>query len=566
MHSWLKAGVASLLAMGLMVAHSYAQTDPATGSTRPQQALEEPPVPKSVPKRTVPLIQEQMTPESAAEVSFIFRELRIEGAVTIPEEMLRAAWPHEPGSVIAVKEVFRLANAVTRAYARAGYALSFGLVPEQQIENGIVTVRVVEGFVDNIEFFGKHADTLKGTAMGRKAGRIAAGILNSRPLRTVDLERYLLLVGDLPGLKVAATLMPAPTALGGSTLRIAVTERHRTQAQLAYNNFLPESLGRDTAGGWIQANGLITGADIIRLGGWRSLDSDQYWSASGDVSTMIGSEGLTIGLSGFYSKSDPDEDFLSSLEYLGKTTFASIHTSYPVIRTRSRNLIIGASAALLNTESEILGSDLTRDKLRTLEAFATYDFADHTGSVNYLRISVAQGLDVLNASGNSRANGDVEYTTTTLDAQTNRPLLATPIGTLAMRLQLRGQATVGSNAVFSAAECGYGGRQFGRGFEPSIMLGDHCVLGLAELSWSRPVGASVFDIYAFADAGITFQKGTLVVDEARDRTASSAGTGIRLRFADRISGVLEAAWPMKKPTNDEQIDDFRFNAFLRIGF
>ena len=44
-------------------------------------------------------------------------------------------------------ELFDFANAITRAYAQAGYALSFAVVPEHTIEDGAVTVRVIEGFV-----------------------------------------------------------------------------------------------------------------------------------------------------------------------------------------------------------------------------------------------------------------------------------------------------------------------------------------------------------------------------------------------------------------------------------
>ena len=565
-----KTAIAPLFTLALLLADigsSHAQNAPATGSTRPQQAMEEPPVPRSVPESTVPLFLEQMAPEAAADVVFTFQQLRLEGATALPEEVLRAAWPHEPGTSATVADVFRFADAVTRIYDAAGYALSFGLVPEQQIEDGIVTVRIVEGFVDNIEFIGEETEQLQGSAVLRKAERIAVHILDSRPLRTADLERYVLLVDDLPGLQVATSLMASPAALGGSTLRIAVTERRPVEVQLGFNNSLPESLQRDIFGGSVQANGLMTGATTLRLGGWYSADSDIYHSASADLATVVGTQGLTLGLSGFYSESDPEGDLLSALEYLGRTAFISAYANFPVLRTRSRNLTLGVSVGLSDTETEILSIGLTEDKLRTVEAYATYDFADRTGAVNYFRLGLEQGIDTLDAIGNSRANGDLEYTVATLDIQSDRPLFILSAGSLAVRLQLRGQATVGSNAVFSAAECGYGGRQFGRGFDPATLLGDHCVLGSAELRWTGPIGAANGDIYAFADGGIAYQKGALVAGEARDRKATSAGAGFRLRFSDRVYAAVEAAWPMKDPRDNQvQIDDFRLNASLRFDF
>lgn len=563
------AGAPALLAVVLLMSEAAAQTvlPPSAGATRPQRELEAPPVPKSVPQRVVPLKRGQMVPAGAADVTFTFQALRIEGAATLPVEEVRALWPHEAGTVVAVKEVFVFANAITRLYAEAGYALSFGVVPEQQIENGVVTVRVVEGFVARIEFVGDKVETPAESTVRRWGERIAAKILRSRPLRTADLERYVLLINDLPGIEVAATLTASPDTPGGSTLRIEITEHERGGAAAAYDNFLPESLDRQVAGGTVWANGLKTGAGQIRFGAQRGVQRDAYWSVSGDVSTGIGTEGLKVGVSGFYSKSDPRTVFLSSLEYLGQTTFASVHASYPLIRRRSKNLTIGGAAALSNAKSDILASRLTRDRLRTVEAFAAFDFADRTQAINYVRVAGVQGLDVLDATGNSRANGDVDYTAVTLDAQTDRPLFATPAGLVALRLMLRGQATVGSNAVFSAAECGFGGRQFGRGFEPSILLGDHCVLGAAEMRVTRPLREAEIDIYGFVDGGLIRQKGALQPGELRERTAASAGGGVRLRLEDRIAGMAEASWPIKDPTGVEGlVDDFRFNTSVRVRF
>lgn len=547
-----------------------AQTIDATvaGPTRPQSGLAQPPVPLSVPQTAVQLLDEQTAPAQAADVTFTFNRLRIEGATAISVEALLNAWPHQVGADIPVSELFSFANEVTRIYSDAGYALSFGVVPEQRIENGVVTIRVVEGFVESIAFVGDKADELAGSAVMLKADEIAQRILGSRPLRTADLERYVLLVNDLPGLEVSTTLAAAPETTGGSTLSIAVREHHRVEAQAGYNSFLPDSLDNHAVEGWVRANGALTGTDQIRIGAQRSIASDAYWSVSGDASIGLGTEGLKVGATWFYSESDPDSAFLSSLEYLGETRYASFFATYPVLRSRSRNLIVGASASLSDSESEILAAPLTVDRLRTLEAFAAFDFADRTQAINYVRLGIEGGFDVFGATGNSRANGDVEYAAVTLDAQTDRPLFNVGSGTVAARLMLHGQTVVGSNAVFSAAECTFGGRSFGRGFEPSTLSGDHCLLGAAELRWTRHFDSELtLDFYGFADGGVTAQKGTLEQGELRRRTAASAGLGVRMEFNDHVSGMVEAAFPIKDPSGASgAVDDFRFGTSLRVRF
>ena len=126
-------------------------SDPlVAGPTRPEQGLEAPRTPISVPQPVVPLLRDQAAPAGVAEITFTFSELRIEGATAIDTDELMAAWPHRPGTVITVSELFQFANQITRIYAEAGYALSFGLVPAQTIKDGPATIRVVEGFVNSI--------------------------------------------------------------------------------------------------------------------------------------------------------------------------------------------------------------------------------------------------------------------------------------------------------------------------------------------------------------------------------------------------------------------------------
>lgn len=539
---------------------------PATGgSTRPQQGLEDLPVPQSVPERIIPLTREGVPPEMAAELTFTFQQMRIDGATALSSDELMVNWPHQPGDVVAMQDVFQFASAITRAYAEAGYGISFGIVPEQEIRDGVVTVRVVEGFIVDVRFQDDEDVIFKGSTIRERANRIASSVLASKPLRTADLERYILLVDDLPGIEVAATLVAAPDTFGASVLQIDL-RRQFVEVQASYNNFLPETLDRHAIGGSVQVNGVLTGAERIRIGGLRSVTSDAYLSVSGDVSAIVNSDGLRVGASASYSESDPTDSLLTTLEYSGRNTFASVYASYPVIRARSENLTVGVSASLSNSESDILSTSLTEDHLRTLEASATYDFVDAARGINYVRFGVERGLDVLNATGNSRANGSLEYTTLALQAQTDRPIISALDGTIAARLAMRGQTVVGGDGVFSAAECGYGGRQFGRGFESSIMLAEHCVFGSAELRWQRSLNFADVGIYGFVDGGLTRQKGTLESGDVRQRTAGSAGGGLRIGLREGFFGTAELAVPIKDPTDVSDVDDLRVNVSVGFSF
>ncbi|WP_457660303.1 POTRA domain-containing protein [Sinorhizobium medicae] len=112
----------------------------------------------------------------------------------MPEAKLLADWPHKAGDTVRVDEIFALAESISQAYREAGYALSFAMVPQQQIDGGVFRIQVVEGFVERVVIKGDLSEAVRADMQA-----FADRILASRPLRTADLERYLLLINDMPG-------------------------------------------------------------------------------------------------------------------------------------------------------------------------------------------------------------------------------------------------------------------------------------------------------------------------------------------------------------------------------
>ncbi|MCW2406954.1 hemolysin activation/secretion protein [Sphingobium sp. B1D7B] len=493
--------------------------------------------PNAAPRLIVPEGEQQAAPDNAAAMRFLWRDVRIEGATAIPSNDILREWKHAPGAEVSVEDVFAFANAVTRLYSRKGYALSFAVVPEQRIEDGHVVLRVIEGFVERVNFAG---DPLpKGLLRNGPIESIAQQIKESKPLRTAALERYLLLINDVPGVQARATLSPSQDVVGGSILTINIT-RTRRNMDVGYNSFLPRSLGTHIVGGTVDFNGVLTGADRVRLGAFQSITSDAFWSLSGDYSSMIGADGLTLNVSGGYSHTRPTTPLLRLLDYQGDSTTARVALNYPLIRTRSRNLTIEAGTALANADSQLLGSGEMRDRLRSTMASLNYVETDGHGAVTQLRLGMEKGLSWLDARANSRANGRLDYMLVTMEAQRLQPLLNVAGGQLSALFSAQGQLAA-QGPLYSAAECSFGGRRYGRRFDAGVLVGDHCVLSSAELRWNVggiPVGTQ---IYGFIDGGRVWQAGALLPREPRSVWAASAGVGLRLSLTDHISGGIEAS-------------------------
>ena len=188
------------------------------------------------------------------------------------------------------------------------------------------------------------------------------------------------------------------------------------------------------------------------------------------------------------------------------------------------------------------GQTLTDDALRVLSANLSYDNVDDWLGVNLFEAEVAFGLPFFGSSefgdpGLTRpeADGDfVRFTATATRVQRLMPGLAL-VGSIT------GQ--VANEPLLASEEFGFGGSQFGRGFDPSEITGDNGFATRLELQYSNRVDEPMLDdyqVYLFFDQGFTFN---LDSDDANDddENRASVGGGIRLNVIDEISVNFEVA-------------------------
>ena len=541
------------------------QVAPTLEPARIDQNLRPAPQPKSVARPEVKLNNQQLAPKDAAMLSFTFKELIFQGNATLSSAELASLWPHKAGDQVTIEAVFALANAVTKRYADAGYALCFGVVPEQDIKDGKVRLVVVEGFVS-----GHSLGVVWPT--GRAKGAVDVQlqrIQGSKPLRSDVLERNILLMDDLPGWDVGSVLSASPTVVGGSDLSLEFT-RTPDVIDLSWNNFLPRALDRQVVGATWAGYGHLDGADELSLGFYRSPEGDAYRSFNVAASTLVGSDGERLGFTFSQSDSRPTDPLLVPLEFKGRSRNARVTLSKPLIRSRSSTLLAEAYLGSLEADSSLIGGAPTRDALRIVGASLTYDFARPDQSSNLVRLNLEQGLAGLGAEGNSRANGSPEYTVASLDFTRSAPLATLGSAALSYSFALQGQYSLG-DPLLSPVEAAFGGRQFGRFFDAGSMNGEQALFGSFELRYARPLALGLaepvrFQGYLFFDAGMIRQQGELQPQEARERHAASAGLGVRLGLPRGMNALVEITRLVSQPAGVVLDDSPRVNASFGVRF
>jgi len=132
------------------------QIDPG----RIEKRFEKPPVPKSTLEPVVPSEPEAVPPEDLEKIKFVLTGTVIEGSTVYTDSDFLPLYEKYLNTQVSLADVYRIAEAITARYRNDGYILSRTVVPPQRIQNGMVRITVIEGFIDSI--------SIEGSVKGRK--------------------------------------------------------------------------------------------------------------------------------------------------------------------------------------------------------------------------------------------------------------------------------------------------------------------------------------------------------------------------------------------------------------
>src|SRR5258707_4736722 len=192
---------------------------PSDQPGRERERFERPPVPLAQPGGPAISVPGIEAPPGAAETKLVIRQIRVVGATVYTAAQLAELYADLVGKTVTLKAVYDLAQRITAKYGGDGYVLSRAIVPVQELDpNGaVVKIQVVEGYIETVEWpsqLSAYRDFFS-----YYASRISA----QRPVNIRTIERYLLLAGDLPGLKFRNSIKPHPSKACAANLLVGGT-------------------------------------------------------------------------------------------------------------------------------------------------------------------------------------------------------------------------------------------------------------------------------------------------------------------------------------------------------
>ena len=448
------------------------------------------------------------------------------------------------GRTQRLADVFRAADLVTKLYADAGYALSFAVIPEQDVQGGIVRIKVVEGIVDAVDVEIKDSSGLVGQNRLKQAlANRFDGLVNTGPVRIGAIERAVLGSSDLGGLDVTIVVRPSTTTDGAARL-LVVADLQPVSFDVLMDNHLREEFGDYRYKGEVVMNSLAVPGDQIALEARTTSPTNGFSSARVRYQAPVLNTNVTAKISYFRGDTSGQKGLLQLLEFEGREEVASVGISWAARRTRASSLFIGFDMNATNSQSGIFGETLIEDKIRTWEASAMWDWASDEGATGLVRVAYSQGLDGFGATGadnplRSRTLGGPDFSAITGSFSWRRPL-----GDHGAVFTFGAEAQSGLNgSALAASECSYGGEQFGRAYEAGAFGGEHCLKLSAELSRQFRFSFLALQPFVVIDAGMVAQTGALDFGEERISRAWSAGLGTRVATPLGLTGEVSMNWP-----------------------
>lgn len=457
--------------------------------------------------------------ELPSSAPFLVQTLQIAGNTMFATPTLHSLVADAEGKSLSLSQLGELAARITNYYQSHGYPLARAIIPTQTITAGVVRIEIIEARYGQVSLDNRSRvsdSLLQSTLSPLQSGQV---------IGQAGLDRTLLLLSDIPGVLVGATLKPGE-AVGTSDLQVNSTPSPAVTGNLALDNYGNRYTGRARIGGTLNLSNPLQHGDVLSMTGLSSGSGLSYGRIT--YESLLNGQGTRIGGSYAalrYGLGEP----LAALKAHGSAQVASLWAKQPLVRSRDANLYGQIQYDSKQLKDRIDASDIRTDR--------------HLDNLTFNLAGDALLLDGINSLNLGWTSGRVGYDDSAAqlaDAVTAR----TQGGFSKWNASLaRMQSLSSKNALYfalsgqwantnmdSAEKMIVGGPSTVRSYDVGALSGDTGYLATAEfrhdldMAWNGR-----WQAVAFVDtAHVTFNKNVWV---AGTNSASLTGAGIGLNWS-----------------------------------
>jgi hemolysin activation/secretion protein len=459
-----------------------------------------------------------------------------------PEQFNPIVQPAE-GRALTLEQLRQIADNITQLYLDRGYITSRAILVDQEITQGIVQIRAIEGSLEQIQVEGTkriNPDYV------RSRVRLGAGT----PLNTATLEDQLRLLKADPLFENVEASLRAGSGLGKSILIVRVTEANPFEGSVGIDNYSPPSVGSERLGITALHRNLTGNGDTLAGSFYhttRSGADNLDFTYRFPVNAMNGAVQLRTAFT-WNQIVDPDFTFLG-LE--GNSQLYEIFFQQPLVRTPREEFVLSLGFSVQDNQSvstAFPGLFLTPGadeegytRTRVIKFGQDYVRRDLRGAWSF-RSLFSLGIGALDATLNSNPVPDGRFFSWLGQVQRVQILNENNFLIVGTDIQLT------PDPLFPSQQFVIGGGQSLRGYRQNIRAGDNGVRFTIEdrITLQRDEsGAATFQLAPFFDAGYVWNADEIASGRfISQRFLAGVGIGVLWQLQPRLDLRFDYAYPI----------------------
>jgi hemolysin activation/secretion protein len=449
------------------------------------------------------------------------------------------------GRRVSVAQIYAAASELERIYGEAGYPLVRIVVPPQHlVDHGPLRLAIVDGFIETIDVEGVPPRAREVVAQR------AAGLVGRRHLKLAQIERSLLIAGDVPGLKLRSTLERGNREGG---VRLILDGDHRlVTGSAGVDNRLAGSLGTWQLRGAVALNSVLGKGE--QAYGTVGLAANLKSVADGTAPLTIYGGGaiVPIGVDGVSVNPEYTRSTTRTIQTpgvpgsLGTFERYALRLRAPISLTRKASLY--ANFSLEEIDQQISAPDfavtLNHDHYRVFRVGPDYATTLRWGTAMQLGGLLSMGLggrDVSDATASgiplSRFGASPDFAKLAANARFAQPL---PAG-FCLDVIAAGQFT-GGRPMLRPEQIALDGSDSLSAFASGTFSADQGLTLRSELSRSVPIGFNAVKAIALPYVFGAVGRGWLANATSVEQSAFNAGAvGLGVRGTVEVAANMPSA-------------------------
>ncbi len=387
---------------------------------------------------------------------------------------------------IQVSELLKLKESINQLFAINGYINSGVTIPDQQISNGKIDFRLVEGEISNL------------AVESELRTRYVEGRINiTEPFNLVSLQQSLKLLEKDPFVKrIDANITPGKVP-GQADLTLAVDTHPKLNLGFYVANDRSPSIGSYNAAFSFETQNLTGWGETLKLKTSATEGLDSH-----DARFKIPFNRYDHSISVFYSLSDSAviEEPFDEIDVKSETESFGINLNFPIRKTLASNIDLQLTFETRKNDTSLLGLPFSfsegavngESKVSPVRLALLYS-ATAVNQAIAARLSISRGTNAFDATEN-RDQADGDFTSYLAQAQFSHQFSDQFYVTTKLLAQRS------TSALLSIEKFSLGGISSVRGYRENQIVRDNAYLATVETRF-RPDTEQAIELIGFFDWG-----------------------------------------------------------------